>query len=136
MELGQKNLQECLIIQNEKLEYENKKTIHIILSHYYSAFANKNFEKIMKEVELNKEELAIVYKNIETFNPVPGAGFSKNKDSVEYIIPDFSIQNKDGEIDVRLNKTRKRSINISAYYQNLLTETKDEKNQRFFKRKN
>ena len=133
--VGAKNLQECLIIQNGKLEYENKKTIHIILSHYYSAFANKNFEKIMKEVELNKEELAIVYKNIETFNPVPGAGFSKNKDSVEYIIPDFSIQNKDGEIDVRLNKTRKRSINISAYYQNLLTETKDKETKDFLKEK-
>ena len=82
----------------------------------------------MKEVELNKEELAIVYKNIETFNPVPGAGFSKNKDSVEYIIPDFSIQNKDEvRLMLKLNKTRKRSINISAYYQNLLTETKDKK---------
>ena len=56
---------------------KTKKTIHIILSHYYSAFANKNFEKIMKEVELNKEELAIVYKNIETFNPVPGSGIFK-----------------------------------------------------------
>ena len=89
----------------------------------------------MKEVGLNKEELATVYKNVETFNPVPGAGFSKNKDSVEYIIPDFSIQNKDGEIDIRINKTRKRSINISAYYQNLLTETKDKETKDFLKEK-
>ena len=51
----------------------------------------------MKEVGLKKEELAIVYKNIETFNPVPGAGFSKNKDSVEYIIPDFRVQNNESQ---------------------------------------
>jgi len=133
--VGAKNLQECLIIQNEKSEFENKELIKNILNNYYSEFTNKNFEKIIRDVDIDKNRLALVYKNIESLNPIPSAGFSKNKETTEYIIPDFSINNKDGEIDIKLNKTRKRNINISSYYQKLLVETKDEKTKDFLKQK-
>ena len=133
--VGSKDLQECLIIQNNKSEFENKKLINSVLANYYVEFSNKNFEKIIKELNISKDELAQVYKNIERFHPIPGAGFSKEKTELEFIIPDFTVVNKEGSVEVRLNKTRKRNINISHYYKNLLSETKDEKTKDFLKQK-
>ena len=77
--VGSKDLQECLIIQNNKSEFKNKKLINSVLANYYVEFSNKNFEKIIKELSISKDELAQVYKNIERFHPIPGAGFSKER---------------------------------------------------------
>ena len=133
--VGAKNLRECLIIQNNKSDFDNKLLIKNILENYYEAFTNKNFEKIIRELNIEKEQLSLVYNNVESLNPIPGAGFSKNKDNTEYIIPDFSISNKDGNIDIKLNKVRRRKINISSYYQKILDETNDEKTKDFLKQK-
>lgn len=133
--VGAKNLRECLIIQNNKSDFDNKLLIKNILENYYEAFTNKNFEKIIRELNIEKEQLSLVYNNVESLNPIPGAGFSKNKDNTEYIIPDFSISNKDGNIDIKLNKVRKRKINVSSYYQKILDETNDEKTKDFLKQK-
>ena len=133
--VGAKNLRECLIIQNNKSDFDNKLLIKNILENYYEAFTNKNFEKIIRELNIEKEQLSLVYNNVEGLNPIPGAGFSKNKDNTEYIIPDFSISSKDGNIDIKLNKVRRRKINISSYYQKILDETSDEKTKDFLKQK-
>jgi len=133
--VGAKNLRECLIIQNNKSDFDNKLLIKNILENFYEAFTNKNFEKIIRELNIEKEQLSLVYNNVESLNPIPGAGFSKNKDNTEYIIPDFSISNKDGNIDIKLNKVRRRKINISSYYQKILDETNDEKTKDFLKQK-
>ena len=133
--VGAKNLRECLIIQNNKSDFDNKLLIKNILENYYEAFTNKNFEKIIRELNIEKEQLSLVYNNVEGLNPIPGAGFSKNKDNTEYIIPDFSISSKDGNIDIKLNKVRRRKINISSYYQKILDETNDEKTKDFLKQK-
>ena len=133
--VGAKNLRECLIIQNNKSDFDNKLLIKNILENFYEAFTNKNFEKIIRELNIEKEQLSLVYNNVESLNPIPGAGFSKNKDNTEYIIPDFSISSKDGNIDIKLNKVRRRKINISSYYQKILDETNDEKTKDFLKQK-
>ena len=133
--VGAKNLRECLIIQNNKSDFDNKLLIKNILENFYEAFTNKNFEKIIRELNIEKEQLSLVYNNVEGLNPIPGAGFSKNKDSTEYIIPDFSISSKDGNIDIKLNKVRRRKINVSSYYQKILDETNDEKTKDFLKQK-
>ena len=133
--VGAKNLRECLIIQNNKSDFDNKLLIKNILENYYEAFTNKNFEKIIRELNIEKEQLSLVYNNVESLNPIPGSGFSKNKDSTEYIIPDFSISSKDGNIDIKLNKVRRRKINVSSYYQKILDETNDEKTKDFLKQK-
>ena len=133
--VGAKNLRECLIIQNNKSDFDNKVLVKNILENYYEAFANKNFEKIIRELNIEKEQLSLVYNNVESLNPIPGSGFSKNKDNTEYIIPDFSISSKDGNIDIKLNKVRKRKINVSSYYQKILDETNDEKTKDFLKQK-
>ena len=129
--IGSKDLRECLITQVERKNPNNKDLLVTVLNNYYSAFSNKNFEKIMKELKITQDQLSSVYKEIEKLNPIPGLGFSKNEGPIEYILPDFSLTNKSGKLVVSLNKSNTKEIRASSFYKKLLTETEDRETKEF-----
>ena len=129
--IGSKDLRECLITQVERKNPNNKDLLITVLNNYYSEFSNKNFEKILKELKITQEQLSSVYKEIEKLNPIPGLGFSKDEGPIEYIIPDFSLANKNGKLVVVINKSNTKEIRVSKFYKKLLTETEDSETKEF-----
>ena len=133
--VGAKDLQECLIIQLERKDSVYKSISIEILRNYYHEFSNKNFEKIIKELKISEKELAGVYKEIETLNPIPGGSFSINKENTEYVVPDFSLKNSEDGISVILNNPNKRNVAVNKYYEKLLAETSDAETKDFLQTK-
>lgn len=133
--IGAKDLKECLLIQIKRKILKNKKSIIYILNDFYHEFINKNFEKIIKDTGITIEKLRMVYEEVEKLNPKPGASFSKNKDTIQYIIPDFKIIYKDGGIDVVVNKTKEKKIRVNSFYNTLLSKTKDSETRDFLTQK-
>ena len=133
--VGAKDLQECLIIQLERKDNAYKSISIEILRNYYHEFSNKNFEKIIKELKISEKELAGVYKEIETLNPIPGGSFSINKENTEYVVPDFSLKNSEDGISVILNNPNKRNVAVNKYYEKLLKETSDAETKDFLQTK-
>ncbi|MDA8963614.1 RNA polymerase sigma-54 factor, partial [bacterium] len=71
--VGARDLQECLLIQLENKPATSSVTNAIeILTKEYSAFSNKNYEKLGRELNLNQEALKAAYKEIGSLNPKPG----------------------------------------------------------------
>ena len=132
--VGAKDLQECLLIQLKKLPKANKLAIKII-SEYYSPFSNKNFEHLIKHLEITEKKLKEIYHLIENLNPIPSAGFSKETTSTEYIYPDFTILTNNNKIQLQLNKSNTKTIKVSKYYSDLLVTTNDKETQKFLKQK-
>ena len=132
--VGSKNLQECLLIQLKKLPKSNKLALKII-SEYYSPFSNKNFEYLIKHLEITEQELKEIYYLIEHLNPIPSAGFSKYTISTEYIYPDFTILASNNKIQLQLNKSNTKTIKVSNYYSDLLVTTNDKETRKFLKQK-
>jgi RNA polymerase sigma-54 factor len=133
--VGTKNLQECLIIQLERKDSAYKSISKEILENYYHEFSNKNFEKIIKELKISEKELADVYKEIESLNPIPGSGFSINKENTEYVVPDFSLKNSEDGISVSLNNPNTKIVAVNKYYEKLLKETSDVETKNFLQKK-
>ena len=133
--VGAKDLQECLIIQLEKKDSVYKSISKKILENYYHEFSNKNFEKIIKELKISEKELADVYKEIESLNPIPGSGFSINKENTEYVVPDFSLKNSEDGISVILNNPNTKIVTVNKYYEKLLKETSDVETKDFLQKK-
>jgi RNA polymerase sigma-54 factor len=133
--VGAKDLQECLIIQLERKDSVYKSISKEILGNYYHEFSNKNFEKIIKELNISKKELADVYKEIESLNPIPGSGFSINKENTEYVVPDFSLKNNEDGISVILNNPNTKIVAVNKYYEKLLKETSDVEAKDFLQKK-
>ena len=128
--VGAKNLQECLLIQLKK-KHPEKKLEKEILSNYYIPFSNKNFEHLAKHLEVDFIKLKKAYSIIESLNPIPGNGFSKNGEGIAYVYPDFSIVIADGKLELKLNNGNVKPIKVSSYYQNMLKETEDEATKKF-----
>lgn len=128
--VGAKNLQECLLIQL-KHKHPEKELEKEILSNYYIPFSNKNFEHLAKHLEVDFNTLKKAYSTIESLNPIPGNGFSKNAEGIAYVYPDFSIAIADGKLELKLNNSNVKPIKVSSYYQNMLKETEDEATKKF-----
>ena len=133
--VGAKDLQECLIIQLERKDSVYKSISKEILENYYHEFSNKNFEKIIKELKISEKELADVYKEIESLNPIPGSSFSINKENTEYVVPDFSLKNSEDGISVILNNPNTKIVAVNKYYEKLLKETSDLETKDFLQKK-
>ena len=133
--VGAKDLQECLIIQLERKDSVYKSISKEILENYYHEFSNKNFEKIIKELKISEKELADVYKEIESLNPIPGSGFSINKENIEYVVADFSLKNSEDGISVILNNPNTKIVAVNKYYEKLLKETSDVETKDFLQKK-
>ena len=133
--VGAKDLQECLIIQLERKDSVYKSISKEILENYYHEFSNKNFEKIIKELKISEKELADVYREIESLNPIPGSGFSINKENTQYVVSDFSLKNNEDGISVILNNPNTKIVAVNKYYEKLLKETSDVEAKDFLQKK-
>ena len=126
--VGAKNLQECLLIQlKRKAEKPSVLLAQTILSQQYQSFSTKNFDKIQRELDLNEKDLKLAYKEISKLNPKPGGGFANSPEGTAYIMPDFILENIDGDLKLRLNNKRKRKIGPSKQYLQMLTELEGDK---------
>ena len=128
--VGAKNLQECLLIQIKNIHPE-KELEKEILSNYYIPFSNKNFEYLAKQLKINLNSLKKAYLTIESLNPIPGNGFTKNAVEISYVYPDFSVIFNDGKLELKLNNSNVKPIKVSTYYQNMLKKTDDEATKKF-----
>ena len=132
--IGAQNLQECLLIQLRILHPE-RLLLQTIIKDYYTPFSNKNFEYLIKHLKIESNQLKEVYRIIESLNPFPGNGFSKNPNNIEYIYPDFSIILNNNQLNLQLNKSNTKPIKISKYYSDLLEDTNDKETKDFLKQK-
>jgi len=128
--VGAKNLQECLLIQL-RLMYPDKKLEKEILSKYYIPFSNKNFEYLAKHLKIDLSRLKKAYSTIESLNPKPGNGFSKNTEGISYVYPDFSVIIENGKLELKLNNSNVKPIKVSTYYKNMSKETSDKDTKKF-----
>ena len=120
--VGARNLKECLILQlKNKNNYEDK-IIQLcirILEDEYESFSKKNFDGMIKRLEISEKELKDVYLIIEKLNPFPILGFN-NTSRPEYINPDFSVRLEGDELIATLSRGSGRSLTVSSHYQDLI----------------
>ena len=98
-----------------------------MLQHQYTAFANKNYEKLLKEFEVDKNQIRQVYKEVEQLNPKPGSSFTNSQEVNTYITADFLLEADNDEVNVILNNSRSKSLRSSQYYKKMLENLEQKK---------
>lgn len=116
-----RDLQECLLLQLEKKEGKDFELARIIVKDYFTEFTKKHYEKIQSRLELSEEELKSGIAQILKLNPKPGSSYSNplNK-SNQHIVPDFILENIDGELSLSLNQRNVPELKINDAYQDML----------------
>ena len=126
--VGARDLKECLLLQLEnKTQTESIKLAQSVLQNQYTAFANKNYEKLLKEFDIDENQIRQVYKEVEQLNPKPGSSFTNTQQVNAYITADFLLEDDNDELNVILNNSRSKSLRSSQYYKKMLENLQQEK---------
>jgi len=129
--VGARNLQECLLLQlrqkqdKEEYDWEHEESIELairILDNHFDEFSKKHYSKLTQKLDISEDDLKAAMDEILKLNPKPASGFASTNSSrnTQYIVPDFIIHNRDGELELTLNSRNAPSLHVSDHYQDML----------------
>src|SRR5690606_14075658 len=123
--IAARNLQECLIIQLRKKETRNYATEVAleILENYFEEFSKRHYDKIIKKIGCSEQDLKEAIDQILKLNPRPGGAIGVNTRSSSIIMPDFTLVNNDGELELMINSKNAPELRVSRTFRNLLEES-------------
>lgn len=128
--IAARSLQECLTLQLERRESEDEVILaRRIVDSCFDEFSKKHYERIMKRLGVEDEELLKEAMNvILKLNPKPG-GAGEELVRTQYMIPDFILKNIDGELELSLNSKNAPELKVSRSYAEML-QTYDKSNKK------
>jgi RNA polymerase sigma-54 factor len=121
--IGARNLQECLLLQIEAKDLESASVAlaHRILKDFFAEFTRKHYDKIITRLNIRDDQLKDALDEILKLNPKPGSSYtdSQNK-GYGHIIPDFILENNEGDLELSLNAKNVPDLKVSKTYNEML----------------
>ncbi len=132
--IGARNLQECLRLQldnrnqSDNLSDEEILSLKLamrIINDYFDEFTKKHYQKLQRQLNISEDLLRDAVDEILKLNPKPASGHSANNRNIHYIVPDFIIVNRDGDLELTLNSRNAPDLRINEHYKDMLKTYKD-----------
>lgn len=124
--MGALDLQDCLLIQlNRKAQSPAVELAIVLIKDLFNAFSKKHFSKIKQRLNIDDEALKAAMAEVEKLNPKPGAAYGSNTKINAHIVPDFTIQLIDGQLNLMLNGRNAPELHVSSEYRNMLSGYKE-----------
>jgi len=119
--VGARDLQECLRLQLLRKRGEPRDLAVTIINGFFEEFTKKHYDKIAKRLNVSDEELKQAIDVILKLNPKPGSSYSNPmQKSNLHIVPDFILENVDGELQLSLNQKNMPELRINESYLGML----------------
>lgn len=127
--VGARTLQECLIIQLRRKEKKTREVelAEMILEEHFEEFTRKHYEKIIRRARITNDDLKAAINEILTLNPKPGDSVIEVSRENNYVIPDFSVRNINGDMELVLNSRNAPELRVSRSYIEMLEAYSDQK---------
>lgn len=124
--VGASDLQECLLIQLRRIDNENPskecENAIVIIEKYFEEFTKKHYDKILSRSDMSEQDLKKALDIILSLNPKPGGSTGTMTHSNDYIIPDFTVINNGGDLELQLNSRNTPELHVSRDFLNMLKE--------------
>ena len=118
--VGARDLQECLLLQLDA-RTQSQKNARIILSEYFAEFTKKHYSKIISRMGITQDELKEAVDEIIRLNPRPGGQIDDSyNDQAQQIVPDFLLEEKDGELIMSMPRFSVPELRVNKRYAELL----------------
>lgn len=115
--IAARNLQECLLLQLQRKDKDLHPEVTLavrIITNHFDDFTKKHYEKMMRQLKVNNDELKEAIHLITKLNPKPGDSGGNAK--TQYIVPDFIIVDNNGKLGVALNGRNAPDLRVSKSY--------------------
>ncbi|MCY8472183.1 RNA polymerase sigma-54 factor [Bacillus halotolerans] len=117
--IGARSLQECILLQLQRLPNRNKQA-ELLVSEHFDVFAQKNWKALSKETGIPLHTIQDISDKIAALHPRPGLLFASPEQDM-YIEPDIFIIVKNGQITAELNSRSFPEIELHPQYRPLLS---------------
>ena len=132
--IAARNLQECLLIQLQRLQEENPYSDYslsiTIIKDCFEEFTRKHYDKIAKKLEVSNRELKPALDEILKLNPKPADASSSGTKNIHYITPDFFVYIRDGKVELSLDGRNTPELHVSKQYLKMMEEFSQSKDTR------
>ncbi|MCW8892339.1 MAG: RNA polymerase factor sigma-54, partial [Deltaproteobacteria bacterium] len=119
--IASRNLQECLLLQLERLDLSDSLAATILRDHIVELEGRK-YPVIAKAQKVSLEEVFTAVKLISALDPRPGRAY--NEEDVHYISPDIFVHKVGDEYVVTQNDDGLPNLRINSFYRNALSDSK------------
>lgn len=136
--IGARDLKECLEIQLSRLP-EDTSGLNLakkVVKNYFDELGNRNYDKIMRLLEISEDELKEAIQIITSLNPKPASGLRNDSLLNESIKPDFLLTYaSNGDIEVQLAWGNSPALRLNKVFLDMVGEKKDKATRQFLKSK-
>lgn len=122
--VGARNLSECLRLQLLRQDPVDELAVRIVEGHL-DALAKSRYGWLSQTLHTSLDRILGACALIRSLNPRPGLDFEADGEDTLYIIPDISVVDVHGHLEVLTNRRLFPTLKISSYYSRLLKESDD-----------
>ena len=125
--IAARDLRECLLVQLDTLPpgTPGRTNARRVLLEAYKAFTMKHFDQIMRRLKIDDAELKEAYDLIRSLDPKPGEG--EILQQTNYITPDFTVREQDGEFLISLNGKNAPELRVNRHYRDMWNQLSTDK---------
>ncbi len=118
--IASRSLRECLLVQLFVLpsEIDGRDDAVRILEGTYEEFTMKHFEQIMRKLSMTESSLRTALELVRSLNPKPGEGHFTGSEN--YVIPDFTVTQNEGDFVITLNDRNVPPLRINKAYRDMI----------------
>lgn len=131
--VGARSIPECLLIQLNQFDADTPwltETKKIVTDHI-DLLGNRDYRQLMRKTRLKEDQLREVMRLIQTLDPRPGDSVIQGED--QYIVPDVSVEKKNGRWVVELNPDTAPRLSINQQYASLTKSMKSSDDSQFIR---
>ncbi len=136
--IAARDLKECLSLQLMRLD-DGTPGLNLarkIVKNLFDELGNRNYEKIMRVLEINETDLKEAIQLVVSLNPKPSSGLRNDSLLNESIKPDFLLTYaSNGDIEVQLTWGNSPPLRLNNFFIDMAGEKKDKATKQFLKSK-
>jgi len=115
-----RDLQECLILQLERVDLDESLAAQI-LNDCLPELESRKYPVIAKMLKVSLDEVLAAAKLISDLDPRPGRAY--NEEDIHYIVPDIFVHKVGDEYVVTQNDEGLPNLRINSFYRNALSDS-------------
>lgn len=131
--VGARSIAECLLIQLNQFDKstpwleESKK----VISEHIDLLGNRDYRQIMRKTRLKEDQLREVIRLIQSLDPRPGDSVIQGEE--QYIVPDVSVEKRNGRWVVELNPDTAPKLSVNQQYASMARSMKNATDSQFIR---
>lgn len=117
-----RDLRECLLIQ-ARTYHSGDGTLRKFIDRHLENYEKKKYSAIMKDLDIDQDELIRCAKTVGQMEPKPGRGF--HTEDTHYITPDVYVHKLGDDYSVSLNEDGMPKLKVSNFYRAAMADGKN-----------